>query len=100
MTLTVADFPSEPNNSKVVDLGDGVTGVLSLEGYAGDIPIYTLSINGDAVFSGTAEQVMAQVAHCRANRAIGRGPRYKLEERLIPTPSGDSTEFEWVLVNE
>ncbi|QKL55215.1 hypothetical protein HI814_00175 [Ralstonia solanacearum] len=100
MTLTVSDFPSEPNDSKAVDLGDGVTGILTLEGCAGDTHIYTMSINGEAVFSGTAEMVMAQVAHYRANRTIGPGPRYKQEERKKSTLAGTKTECVWVLVND
>lgn len=100
MTLTISDFPSEPNDEKLVDLGEGVTGVLSWAGYAGETPIYTLSVNGEAIFSGTAEQVMAQVAHYRANRTFRPGPRYVLEERLRPTPFGDDTVSEWVLVDE
>lgn len=100
MTLTVSDFPSNPDESKVVDLGDGVTGTLTLEGYAGDTPIYILSINGEAVFSGTAQQVMAQVDYYRAKRRIGPGPRYELQERVRPTPFGDKTDFEWILVDE
>ena len=100
MTLTVSDFPSKPDESRVVDLGDGMTGILTLGGYAGDTPIYTLSINGEAVFSGTAEQVMAQLEHYLANRTFARGPRYVLEERVRPTPFGDKPYFEWVLVGE
>jgi hypothetical protein len=100
MTLTVADFPSEPNEPKAVDLGEGVTGTLTLAGHAGETPIYSLSINGEVVFSGTAEQVLAQVAHYRANRAIGPGPRYKPKERVRLTQSGRKTSFEWVLVDE
>ncbi|MHA6829304.1 hypothetical protein ACQUJV_24265 [Ralstonia pseudosolanacearum] len=99
MTLTISDFPSEPNEEKLVDLGEAVTGVLTLAGNAGDTPIYTLSLNGEAVFSGTAEQMMAQVAHYRANRTPAPGPRYVLEERVRPTPFGDKTYFEWVLAD-
>lgn len=100
MTLTISVFPSEPNDPKAVDLGEAVTGILTLDGYAGETPVYTLSIDGEAVFSGTAEQVRAQVAHYRASRTIGPGPRYKLKERVSSTLSGSKTSFEWVLVDE
>ncbi|MDO3560953.1 hypothetical protein [Ralstonia pseudosolanacearum] len=100
MTLSIADFPSKADDEKLVDLGGGLTGILTLGGYSAETPIYTLSINGGAVFSGTAEQVMAQVAHYRANRTFARGPRYVLKEGARPTPFGDRTYFEWILENE
>lgn len=100
MASTITDFPTTSEESKTVDLGEGVTGTLTLAGHAGEIPIYSLSIDGEVVFSGTEEQVQSQVVHYRANRTIGPGPRYIQKERRSSKPSGTKRTFEWVLVDE
>lgn len=99
MSLTIADFPQAMNESKSVDLGEGVTGTLTLIDYHGDVPIFSLSVDGEVLFTGTAEQVIAQATHYRKHRAIGPGQRYKLEQHVTPTPFGDRTDSVWVLVD-
>lgn len=63
------------------------------------MPIYSLSIDGEVVFSGTEEQVQSQVLHYLANRTIGPSPRYIQKERRNSKPSGNKRSFEWVLVD-
>lgn len=65
---TIADFPQALNESKSVDLGQGVRGTLTLIDYHGDVPIFALSVDGEVLFTGTAEQVIAQAAHYRKHR--------------------------------
>ncbi|MGF7192406.1 hypothetical protein JOE11_005484 [Robbsia andropogonis] len=99
MSLTIADFPQAMNESKSVDFGEGVTGTLTLIDYNGDVPIFSLSVDGEMLFTGTAEQVIAQAAYYRKHRAIGQGQGYKLVQRVKRTPFGDRTDSIWVLVD-
>lgn len=98
--LTIENLPLEEGQSSAVDLGDGVTAIITCVGYHGKVPIYTLSVDGAALFTGTSESVLAQAASYRQSRTIRPGPRYKLEEHVVPTPFGDRTDTEWVVVYE
>jgi hypothetical protein len=100
MALAIEDLPREVNESKAVDLGDGVMGRVTCVGYNGDVPIYTLSVDGAVLATGPAEFVIAQAAHYRKHRAIKPGLRYRVEEHVTPTPFGDRTDMVVVLVDE
>ncbi|WP_158898421.1 hypothetical protein [Burkholderia sp. L27(2015)] len=99
MSLSIENFPKEEGESIRVDLGGGVAGFIHLVGYVdGDVPIYSLLVDGNVIFSGPAELVMAQVGYYLLHRKIRPGPHYTLEERETYTPMGTRTDLVWTLV--
>ena len=99
--LTIENLPLEEGQSIAVDLGEGIVGTITCVGYQGGTPIYRLSVGSTELFIGTAESLLVQVASYRRTGTLQPGlTRYKLEQRVTPTPFGNRTDTEWVVVDE